>query len=177
MDNFAEQLVKKEQTSSDAMKKAMIYSLGILLTITLLMLVFFSNGIVSFIIVVLAAGTAYGMRSLAMRLNIEYEYTVTNGELDIDKIIAQSKRTRLITVYTRRLTAFGKYSEDIPESEELTVVLASDNIASHEYYADANHNEHGKVRIIFSPDTKMLSIINIYLPSKLRLSKSDLEKL
>jgi hypothetical protein len=68
----------------------------------------------------------------------------------------------------KQFTAFGKYTDDVPDSEDLTTVLASDNIASHEYYADFEDENYGSARLVFAPDEKMLSNVKRALSPKLR---------
>lgn len=171
MDNFAEQLVKRQPTSSDKMKKMVIYFGGIFLTLVLIIVAFMFLGTVwSMLAMVLAAGAGYGTYFMGQATYVEYEYTFTNGEIDIDKIVAKKKRTSLITAEVRKFTAFGKYDDNLEESSDMTVVISSDNIASHEYYADFDHSEYGSVRLIFSPNEKMLDNIRRALPGKLRNS-------
>lgn len=171
MDNFSEQLVKKSETSSDRMKKLVIYGGGILLTLILLIISFIMLGnIISTLCMLLAAGAGYGTYFLGQNTYVEYEYTFTNGELDIDKIVAKKKRSELVTVDVKKFTAFGKYSDDLEETDDMTVVLSSDNIAEHEYYADFDHEQYGSTRLVFSPDEKMLGNIKRALPVKLRNS-------
>ncbi|MBR6792612.1 MAG: hypothetical protein IKM49_05815 [Ruminococcus sp.] len=172
MDNFAEQLVKKEKNSADKAKTVLTYVFGILITVLLVVFAFLQMGTVFCMLgLILAVGSGYGTYFIGQNSYIEYEYTFTNGELDIDKIIAKKKRIELITAETRKFTAFGKYTDDLEESEDMTVVLSSDNIASHEYYADFEHPEHGSTRLIFSPNEKMLESIRRALPGKLRNSQ------
>ena len=52
----------------------------------------------------------------------------------------------------------------------MTLVMATDNIISNEYYADFEHSEYGKTRLVFVPDEKMLGNIKKFLPAKLRNS-------
>lgn len=165
MDSFAEQLVKREDTSSDKMKKYLIYGGGIFITIALVILAVLKMGsTVSIIMLLLAGGAGYLTYFLGTSTYVEYEYAFTNGELDIDKIIAKRKRVELISADVRKFTAFGKYSEDIDDSDDLTTVISSDNIASHEYYADFECDKYGKTRLIFAPDEKILEYIMDFLP-------------
>lgn len=165
MDSFAEQLVKREDTSSDKMKKYLIYGGGIFITIALVILAVLKMGsTVSIIMLLLAGGAGYLTYFLGTSTYVEYEYTFTNGELDIDKIIAKRKRVELLSADVRKFTAFGKYSEDIDDSDDLTTVISSDNIASHEYYADFECDKYGKTRLIFAPDEKILEYIMDFLP-------------
>ena len=165
MDSFAEQLVKREGTSSDKMKKYLIYGGGIFITIALVILAVLKMGsTVSIIMLLLAGGAGYLTYFLGTSTYVEYEYAFTNGELDIDKIIAKRKRVELLSADVRKFTAFGKYSEDIDDSDDLTTVISSDNIASHEYYADFECDKYGKTRLIFAPDEKILEYIMDFLP-------------
>ncbi len=165
MDSFAEQLVRREDTSSDRMKKYLIYGGGIFITIALLILAVLKMGSsISIIMLLLAGGMGYLTYFLGTSTYVEYEYTFTNGELDIDKIIAKRKRVELLSADVRKFTAFGKYSEDMEDSGDLTTVISSDNIASHEYYADFECDKYGKTRLIFAPDEKILEYIMDFLP-------------
>jgi hypothetical protein len=169
MDNFSEQLVKRQPTSSDSIKKVLIYGGGILLTVILLVVSFVTMGsIISMFGFVLAAAAGYGTYFLGQSTYVEYEYTFTNGELDIDKIIAKKKRRPLISAETRKFTAFGRYDENIPETSDMTIIFASDNVAAHEYYADFESETYGKARLVFAPDEVMLENIKRALPRNLR---------
>ena len=170
MDNFAEQLVKKEMSGSDRVKKGLILAGGIsaVLILTAGSLLMLGHSLISFVGLILAAGAGYGTFFLLQSMNIEYEYTFTNGELDIDKIIAKKKRREMLSTNIRQFTDFGKYSDGMEESADMTVILATDNIASHEYYADFTDENVGSARLIFAPDERMLENIKKALPAKLR---------
>ena len=170
MDNFAEQLVKKNETSSDKTRRVMIIVVGVLFTIALgvLSLTQLGNPIMSLLGFALAAAAGYGTYYFVQNSYVEYEYTYTNGELDVDKIIAKKKRRELLSTNIRQFTDFGKYTDGMEESADMTVILATDNIAAHEYYADFTDESVGSARLIFAPDERMLENINKSLPAKLR---------
>lgn len=169
MDNFSEQLVLKQPASSDKIKKTVMLAAGVLFTVVLAAVSLLNIGsIVSMVGLFAAAAAGYGTYYLVQGMYVEYEYTFTNGELDIDKIVAKRKRTPLVTAEVKKFTGFGKYSDELQESSDMTVVISSDNIASHEYYADFEHEEYGKTRLIFSPDERMLENIYKTLPRNLR---------
>lgn len=170
MDNFAEQLVKKNLTTAEKNKHIFKLIFGIIGTLILAVfgILMLGNTMLSLIGFLLAILAGYGTFTLIQSSYIEYEYTFTNGELDIDKIIAKKKRKPLISVEVRKFTAFGKYSEDLDEDDNMTVVISSDNIASHEYYADFQHEDYGLTRLIFAPDDRMIENIKKSLPSNVR---------
>ncbi|MDE5557962.1 MAG: hypothetical protein K2J32_09805 [Ruminococcus sp.] len=178
MDNFAEQLVKKNLTASEKTKHTVMTVAGIIGTLILILFGLLTLGrpILSIIGFILAVGAGYGTFNTIQSSYIEYEYAFTNGELDVDKIIAKKKRKALISIEVNKFTDFGKYNDDIDEPENMTVVMSSDNIASHEYYADFQHEDYGLTRLVFSPNEKILDNIKRYLPTnlKVKLSKEEM---
>lgn len=173
MDNFAEQLVKKQLTKSDRTRNMISLIIGIGLSVFFVVtsiITIGNGGLFSFLGIILAVFSAI-MTYINQRNNkIEYEYTFTNGDLDVDKIIAQSKRKEMISTQISKFTAFGRYDLSVSEeTDDMTVVYATDNIESHEYYADFPHEEYGETRLIFCPNEKMLSNINNCLPRQLKL--------
>ena len=170
MDNFTEQLVKKQETSADKTRRIMLVILGIFLTVLLVLLSFIqlNKPILAFLGMVLAAASGYGTYFIVQGTYVEYEYTFTNGEIEIAKIIAKKKRRELLCTDVRSFTAFGKYEDGMEESEDMTVVMTTDNIASHEYYADFQHEEYGSTRLVFVPNEKMREYIVRYLPAKVK---------
>ncbi|MGN0576072.1 MAG: hypothetical protein ACI4J2_08580 [Ruminococcus sp.] len=171
MDNFSEQLVERNDTTADKLKKILIYGGGTILNIFLIVLSLLMLGSVySTLGFILAVGIGYGTYYLGQSTSVEYEYAITNGELDVDKIIAKKRRKSLISVDVKTFTEFRKYTEELPETKDMTIVICSDNIASHEYYAEFEHEQYGKTRMIFSPDETMLGNIKKALPARLRHS-------
>ena len=170
MDNFAEQLVKKNETSSDKTRRVMMIVVGILFSIALavLALLQLGNPLVALLGFVLAVLSGYGTFNIVQNTYVEYEYAFTNGELDVDNIIAKKKRREMVSTNVRQFTDFGKYSDDLEETDDMTIIFATDNIASHEYYADFNDETVGSARLVFAPDERMLENIVKFLPAKLR---------
>ena len=170
MDNFAEQLVKKNETASEKTKRTLMTVLGIVGTLIFLAVGILTLGmpLLSVAGFLLALATGYGTFNMIQSSYVEYEYAFTNGELDIDKIIAKKKRKSLISIEVNKFNAFGRYRDDLDEPENMTVVISSDNIASHEYYADFQHEDYGLTRLVFAPDSRMLDNIKKFLPANVR---------
>ena len=177
MDNFAEQLVKKNLTSSEKTRHTVMVIAGVVGTLIFILFGLLTLGrpVLSILGFILAVGAGYGTFITMQSSYVEYEYAFTNGELDVDKIIAKKKRKALISVEVNKFTAFGKYTEDIEEPENMTVVMSSDNIASHEYYADFQHEDYGLTRLVFAPNKKIRDNIKRYLPANLRIKLSKEE--
>ena len=108
MDTYSEQLVTKKKNQNDSMKKLIIILTAIILCG---LLVFASLLYFEFALLAVAAlaGIIFGTYKLISGFNIEYEYSITNGEIDIDKIIAKRKRVHMLTAEVKSFTAFGIY--------------------------------------------------------------------
>lgn len=160
-DFYAECLVSKVPTGSDNAKRVLIGLLAAVIAAGAFWFVFFPISL--FIIF----GVFYGAYYLITGVDAEYEYILTNGELDIDKIIGKRSRKRLATASINDFTSFGRLS-DAPDFSG-TTVLAADGSGKGEYYADFVHKTEGNVRIIFTPNEKILDGMELFLPRQLRM--------
>ncbi|MFR3812038.1 MAG: DUF6106 family protein [Ruminococcus callidus] len=167
MDNFAEYMVKKRPDSRDNAKRAGIIALAVVLCVASVFLVFVTH--IPFILLITCA-IIYGAYFLITGTSVEYEYAVTNGEMDVDKIIARRKRVHLITVSTAKFDAYGEMTDAVPDDPDRTIVLCSDNTGEGEFYADLETEEYGATRIIFTP-MKPQDTIAGALPRQLRFQK------
>ncbi|MGN0692338.1 MAG: hypothetical protein ACI4K7_08325 [Oscillospiraceae bacterium] len=164
MDNFHECLVTKKSSGADIAKKVGIALLAVILSLAVMIffMVIFPMNIFA------VAGIFYGAYYLSGNFSVEYEYIITNDEMDIDKIIGKRKRKRLITAPVGKFERFGKI-EDAPSLPDgYTTVLASDGTDTDDYFCDFNHQNFGNVRIIFTPDEQTVENITEHLPNLLK---------
>lgn len=161
MDNYKEQLVKKGKDPSDTSKRLLVTAAGIIIaTVFVFLSIRFLGNI--FVGLILAAVVLWGTYYILSGLYTEYEYIFTNGEIDIDKIMGQRKRKRLITVDIKSSTAFGK--EKTAENNDITLVDVSCRESDNNYYIDFRHRELGNTRLIFTPNEDMLELVEKYIP-------------
>lgn len=168
MDTYTEQLVAKQTDLSDLLKKIGIIAGGIAVILALLFVTMFimHAAIIAVCGATAACGVAYGTYWLLKNQNVEYEYTVTNGSIDIDKIIARQKRVSLISVDVKDFTDFGNYSSANNNFSGTTVMAAGGDEAA--YFADFNSEQYGETRLVFSPNEKVMNCIKPYLPRTLK---------
>ena len=106
---------------------------------------------------------------MARKLEIEYEYIFTNGELDIDKIIAQSKRKRLCSLSLNNISQIGIWDDDMELEQDSTMVLASDNSGEmKEFFINFKYRDYGETTLFFSPNDKLVNMMIPYLPREIR---------
>lgn len=165
MDNIAEQLVSKQPTSADRAKLVLISVAGILLASAVMFFAIITGFMVLVIIAVgLIAGTVYYISGAY----VEYEYIITNDEMDIDKIIGKRKRKRMITVDLSAAEAFAPYPSDEDIKADATV-FASSGSETDAYYLITSHSSYGKVKVIFNPGERIREAIIQELPNALRI--------
>ena len=103
---------------------------------------------------------------------VEYEYILTLGELDIDKIVAQRSRKRLATLKLATVLEFGEVTNSLNTSSCQTVINASaNNPEITDYYLKLNHSSLGSTILIFSPTEEMLQFVKESLPRNLRIGR------
>lgn len=164
-DIFIEYLVKKQKTPATLLMKVLIVLAALIVVFAALM---FGGALGAFSIVapLLAVGACYGAYYLITSMNVEYEYSVTNGELDVDQITAQRKRKRLVTVNCREVEAFGHYKAGEHQGKSYqTRVMACDHPDNPElWYAVVRLKQSGQTLVVFNANQKMLDGMKPFLP-------------
>ena len=175
MDRFSEQLTEKRSTGRDNLLKAAIIigALAVFAGILYIMLLFGSTVVLPCF--ALAAGDVWLAAYLLQGLFTEYEYIVTNDDLDIDKIKGRRSRKRLITVSLRSVTELGEYTDGTSLSPDVTV-MAHDETGQGMWYLLSSSDELGQLAVIFNPDKKTLKNIAGGLSPALRQKYSSLAK-
>jgi len=160
MDNFNEWIVKRKRVMTDyALIAAMVLGGVILMSFTgylgsFAMIAIFGIGYLVFI----------GIKST----NLEFEYSVTNGELDIDKIIARSRRKRLISVHSSTFEYFAPLTTENKSMFEgdgaLKKIDAFSSLESDNIYFAIYHKNNDKIRLAFEPTEKMIADFSRFVP-------------
>lgn len=165
MDHFAEYMVQRHPNTQDRLKQGLILAAAVILSVVIGAIALITGWI---FLMVLIMGVIYGAYYLISGCSTEYEYTVTNGELDVDKILGRRKRVHLLTVSISKCTAFGAYTDEIPDQPQATLFLCSDNTGEGAYYVEASTEEYGEIRLIFTPSEEIISTMALFLPAPLR---------
>lgn len=182
MDFYKECLVEKVMTSSERMKKNAIWGV---ITFVLFALGFWGfilfNSIARIIFLILVALIVFDkfyFNKVLYKLSfkVEYEYTLTNTTLDIDKIVAQTDRTRMLSFEMKDIELMTPMS--LIESREYdgtfkTVAEACADITDFEntYCIIADTEKYGRVRVVFTPNEGMLELMKTMLNRRFREKK------
>jgi hypothetical protein len=167
MDTFMEKIVTKRKGLTDNLITAgIIFGTLVLVMLSLSIKAINSLGLGIF----LAAGLIYlGYRLITSR-NIEYEYTVTNGELDIDKIISRRKRKRIFSASCKEFEILSRVKSNSFSQSVQSIknrIDATSSIDSPDaFFATLNYKGE-KTLLIFEPDERMLNNFKIFIPRKI----------
>ncbi len=160
MDSFKEQLVTRNPDTSTFVKKTTVFVAALFIS-ALLFILFKALSLV--LIVLIGYGTYY----LIKNFDVEYEYICTNGELDIDKIIAKSRRKRLISAEIQEALEFGEVSGK-SFNKDYSVIDATSGSNENDYYLTCKSSKFGMCYVLISPNDEMLNVIKTYLPRNIR---------
>lgn len=170
MDAFIEYMVKhKKGKKESAMIVIIILSciaITWFLTLPLLAYSFKLPQILSTLAFALFIAVFYFAFRLIKNQNIEYEYAFTNGELDIDKIMARKKRKKLLTVSTRNFEILARVNSSIYNDfyRNLPTIDASSGNIEDTYFA-VYKKDGEKKSLLFDPPKRMLDAMKPFCSS------------
>lgn len=159
-DNYIEQIVDCNPPKSAGLVKVLLV-LGCVVSVIFFLIPYVGAFLTAAVIIF----TVLKFRSY----DFEYEYSYMSGELDIDKIIAKSKRKRLNSF------DFNKAELVAPKDSQEALRLEHSQYRTYDY---TSNKEDAKVyvaypmcnneivRIYFEPNEKMLQSLNYILPRK-----------
>lgn len=171
MDIFCEYIVKHKKTAVDYAIMAGLYIAAILLTFIILLFYKYTFGLG----LLLIAAVWYGAYIFTRNRFVEYEYALTNNEMDIDKIMAKKRRKHIITVDFKQVEICAKTDDPMHASEfnnTQSVAKTYDFSGSCDYpvyFADFVSAE-GKTRILFNPTDKMQESLRLINPRAVHIS-------
>lgn len=167
MDVFCEYIVKVKKNPVELT----ISALGIILAVILLgfSLFFLFTPFSSFVLLI-DAGVVYGAYILITHFNVEYEYILTNGDIDIDKITAKRKRKRVLSFSTKEFEIVAPYKQ----GENYTNVLDLGTRNYEDAYYAVFSKDGQKKTLVFNPPQKMIEAMKTYSPRTVHL-KGEIE--
>ena len=168
-DLFNEQIVKRKKNLSD-----MIFSLTTSLAVVFLMLAFIAfprinDKIKMFILPFIAVGGMYVLLHFVKSRNLEFEYSITNGDLDITQIIDQKKRTLLCTINCREIELMGMVNEANQQyygKKVDKIVNVTSGQKDVQKYFILCRRESINMKIYFEPNEAVLKACKKYVPSR-----------
>ncbi len=157
MDVFYEQIISVNRTKKQKLLSVLIYAFAVILSVVA---VFGALKNFAFVVLygIIIASVWFLAYKLVCNFNIEYEYTVTNGELDIDVIINKSKRKNIASIECKNIESVKKFNS-IPTRD----IIVCCNMEDDAYMITARSG--GKVlKLVIAPNEKIKMGMNKFLP-------------
>ncbi|MBE6778746.1 MAG: hypothetical protein E7541_05095 [Ruminococcaceae bacterium] len=150
MDTFFEQIVKKKKTAVEWLIVVGTLLVGIALSVFFFYFLYPIGAFVS-------VGVIYVAWLLITAQNKEFEYCVTNGDIDIDLIISKRKRKRIVSVAGRKIQALLPYDAKVSTHGYQRVVMAAESLQeSGLWYFTYHSKKNGRTLVVFHPNERVL---------------------
>ena len=180
-DIYLEYMVKRKKTGKQLALLAVIIMLGVVLS-CLFFVIMFAVGVTmqkagtglgqmtSFIGLMLIAALWYGVYLLAGMQNIEYEYILTNSEMDMDKIMSKKGRKHMITFDFKEISICANINDSEHNHDyknlraDKTIDVIGDRKGENIYFADFSGDSGERVRVLFQPTSKMINSAKKFNP-------------
>lgn len=171
MDVFVEQMVVRKKTIKD-----FIRTLGCALggAAALFLIVTFLGQLLGGFLLILIVGIFYLLYQVVIGSNVEYEYSFTNGAMDVDKIIAARRRKRMTSLNAREIEIMAgkRYSafEGYLKNSEIKKVSACSSIDDDDVYFVIYTDGGVRKMLLFNPNEKIRDGFRRLNPQKVFLN-------
>ncbi len=164
-DLYSEYLVKKQPTTKDAVIRYGLIALTVLFAAAGLFMIP--------LLLIVAVALAVACYFIIPKTDMEYEYLFVNGELDIDAVMAKSKRKKVKSLDIREADLIAPLNSHRMDyyngNTKLKTLDYSSGDPSHRRFAVITKSENENCRIIIEPDEHMIQAIKNSAPSKVFL--------
>ena len=170
MDAYTEQIIKHKKTYRDFLiKLAMIMSIFAVLSLGLILGIYV-NFYFMFIGVSCATYDIYLCHRVITGLDVEYEYQVTNNNLQIDKIMSKRRRKSILSIDIKKIEGFDKISDNRLNADRCDKVmqLGTYDDDPSQYRFIVQTNKYGKIMVVFAPNQKVLNAIKLHLKPEVK---------
>ncbi len=171
MDIFFEQLVKMKYDAKRVAAIVGIYLGGAALIWLIFTIAIGYGPFGMFVFIALIFPILYFTVMFASFFKVEYEYILTNGEVDIDKIVNKSRRRRVATFECSAVESMKKYNKNEASPANINKKIIAGNIEENTYSVIVKTKKGERIHLVFTPDEKMLEGFKKHLP---RLIKMDI---
>lgn len=156
MDTFIEQIVAKRKGGKEIGIILLTVIFGTIFLLSLTMLMMTQTLLVSLVPFVWI-GVIFGAWWIITQQNIEFEYCITNGDIDIDVIISRRRRKRIVSVRGSKIEDAGKYRPEQWQNRKVDrfVMTASSLGAENLRYFTYHSKKRGQTLVVFEPNERV----------------------
>lgn len=172
-DIYLEYMVKKKKTTAQKGLMALITVLAVVISVVLFCVMWIISvsmtqagtqmgQIVTCVGLLLIAGAWYGWYLIKGMQNVEYEYILTNSEMDIDKIMSKRGRKNVVNFDFKEVIVCANINDNEHNHDYKNVTadkiydVVGDKNSDNIYFVDYN-GENGRNRVLFQPTSKLIN--------------------
>lgn len=166
-DNFIEYLIKKKRGAKEYAVAALLIFGGVVVSLAMLLLVFYlmanrmDGGLGSGLGLVVIALAWYAVYLLMAMQNVEFEYILTNSEMDIDKVMSKRGRKHLVEWDFKNIEICAavedkNHAHEYAKQRDKVYDLTGDKKLGSVYFVDYTGDNGAKIRVLFQPTSKMI---------------------
>jgi hypothetical protein len=165
-DLYYELLVKKERTLNDTVIR---YGM-----ITLIVILAFGGLLVNAVLLLAAIVVGVAAYFIFPHLDVEFEYLYVNGEMDVDRVFAKTKRKKAGSFSIREADLVAPLHSHRMDyyngNTKIKVVDYSSGNDDHSRYAVIGRKDNELCKFIIEPDERILTAMQQSAPSKVFLA-------
>lgn len=173
-DVFIERMVKKKFEGAD-----ILIVLAAVAGVVIVSLIGFVVGMLMIampmITLLAVAGAVFGAYKLISMRLLEYEYSLTNGFVTVDKIMNRAARKRMTSFECDSCEDIGKYQENEARlktrSFDARVFATQFADRRDSWYMIVRSGKTGKTLVVFNPDEDLMDAIKRFIPRSLKFEK------
>ena len=165
-DTFVEELVVRRNSLKNLLLEVLIVIAAVALAAAVWL---FLSPIFPAMLVILVFGAYLGIKFQG----VEYEYSFTNGDLDVDKIMAKRKRKRLVEINQKQIQVMAPYTaeyESVTKDYAVSQVIdasASKNAAGR-WFLIYEDQEGKYVFLVIQPSKRFREAMQKYIRSRMK---------
>ena len=170
MDYYIEYMVRKKTTIKERLIIAgSVVPAAIVSLLLFLILIPLNQGMFAMLGI---AAAWYGFYRIAGISHVEFEYMMTNGDLDVDRITARRNRKRLLSISAHTIEVLapvfrlGEYAV----TEAKVVDASIDSKGADTYFLIAYQNSQ-RILLFFNPSERILEMFQKHNPRKVFIEK------
>ena len=150
---FVEQLIRKKKTVKEWVVLVLIWLAAFVLSVGLLWTALAIAPQMMLVAAVVVCGLCWGAIWLSGTQTVEYEYSVFEGELAIDKIVGKRRRTRVVQVAPAKIEQLTPVAAKGGETAKFDrVLVAAPGAAEATWYVTYHSKKNGHTMVLFAPN-------------------------
>lgn len=160
MDTFFEQIIPMRKTGTSLFAVIGIWAAAIIITIGLILF-----PILGSLTAIIIFGVLFGAFKLSALFNIEYEYIITNGTMDIDKIVNKSSRKRMTSFELSGVSRLEKFNIGLINNIDKKKLVVACNLDDPDaYFMVCEREGKGAINVVFAPEERLKGAIVKFIP-------------